>query len=346
VIAASRAVTRRIALLTDTAFLGDRIFAEGGRDGALEPYRLLRSRLAERGGVVHTTDVFEREGEVPDLVLCLNAPAKPLDALLPKEWAPVAKWAILGESEVVCPANWDPEVQAQFSRLFTWRDSWIDDKRFFRLNLPNAIDAVERKLPVPDRFCTLIAGNKQSSHPLELYSKRREAIRWFERHHPDDFDLYGIDWDVLVLGGPRPVRALNVLLPVDVRRRLAPRFPSYRGRVQAKRDVLSHYRFTISFENAREIESYISEKLFDCLLAGTIPVYWGAPNIADHVPAECFIDYREFESYETLYAHLSSLSKGARERFRQAGRDFLRSDLARSFSNESWVETLLGHLAS
>jgi hypothetical protein len=30
---------------------------------------------------------------------------------------------------------------------------------------------------------------------LELYSKRVEAIKWFEKNHPEDFDFYGIGWD-------------------------------------------------------------------------------------------------------------------------------------------------------
>jgi hypothetical protein len=329
--------------VTDRAFLSDRLFAEESRDGALEPYRLLRLRLAERGQRLHTADVYERAGDVPDLIVCLDVPREPLRSLIPKEWAHVPRWAILSEAEVTVQHNWDPHVQEQFSRLFTWRDSLVDDKRFFRLNLPNSIEAQRQELPAPDRFCTLIAGNKRSSHPLELYSKRREAIRWFERHHPDQFDLHGVGWDLLVLQGPRALRAFNVLLPVQARRLLAPRFPSYRGPIKAKKDVLSRYRFAICFENAREIEDYITEKLFDCLLAGTIPVYWGAPNIADRVPADCFIDYRAFGLYEELYGHLVSLTDAECEMLRHAGRDFLQSDRAKPFSTESWVETLLYH---
>jgi hypothetical protein len=36
---------------------------------------------------------------------------------------------------------------------------------------------------------------KKINHPLELYSKRVEAIKWFEKNHPEDFDFYGIGWD-------------------------------------------------------------------------------------------------------------------------------------------------------
>ena len=35
----------------------------------------------------------------------------------------------------------------------------------------------------------MISGNKSSKHPLELYSKRLEAVNWFASQHPDDFDF-------------------------------------------------------------------------------------------------------------------------------------------------------------
>ena len=331
---------RKIAFLTEPTFLGDRLFS------GESPFRLVREGLAGQGFLLHTTDVYERMADLPDLVVSLNAPPTSVDAVLPRAWGAVPKWAILAEPEVILQSNWEPELQRQFSRVFTWRDSLIDNDRFFRLNVPSPVSTADAELSCPDSFCTLIAANKLSTHPLELYSKRREAIRWFERHHPDEFDLYGVGWDLLVVGGPRALRALNVRMPSSVRRLLAPRFPSYRGPIELKRDVLRQYRFAICYENCREVEGYITEKIFDCLLAGTIPVYWGAPNIAERVPADCFIDYRNFASYEELYRHLVSLSDVACQEHRQAGQDFLRSDLANPFSTETWVETLVAHLRS
>jgi hypothetical protein len=336
--------SQRIAFLTDAAFCGDRLFAEGSRDGALNPFRLLQARLAEQGRVLHTADMYERSNSVPDLIVCTNIPAEPLNGTLPTGWASRPRFALLLESEVISSANWQRELQDQFTRLFTWRDSLVDDERFFKLNLPNTIEGARRELRTPDRFCTLIAGNKLSSHPLELYSKRRDAIRWFERFHPEAFDLYGTDWDLPMVGFPRPFGALNIVLPRAARRLLEPRFSSYKGRVETKGDVLRRYRFTICYENTRGVEGYITEKLFDCLLAGTIPIYWGAPDIADHVPATCFIDSCEFASYADLYEHLSTLSDVDCERLRDSGQAFLDSELARPFGTEAWVDTLLAHL--
>ncbi|WP_226896450.1 glycosyltransferase family 10 domain-containing protein [Poseidonibacter ostreae] len=53
---------------------------------------------------------------------------------------------------------------------------------------------------------------------------------------------------------------------------------------------------------------YITEKIFDSFFAGCVPVYLGADNITEHIPKECFIDKREFDTYEKLYKYLKNMS--------------------------------------
>ena len=86
------------------------------------------------------------------------------------------------------------------------------------------------------------------------------------------------------------------------------------------------------------LRGWITEKIFDCLFTGTIPVYWGAPDIADHVPPECFIDMRRFGSYAELEAHLRSLSAQEICAYRQAARAFLASPQFRPFSKQAFAE--------
>ena len=59
------------------------------------------------------------------------------------------------------------------------------------------------------------------------------------------------------------------------------------------------FRFTIAFENAT-LPGYTSEKLIDGLLAGTLPIYAGNPDIARDVRSGSFIDARAFHSWEEL----------------------------------------------
>lgn len=68
--------------------------------------------------------------------------------------------------------------------------------------------------------------------------------------------------------------------------------------------VLGRYCFCLAFENAVE-DDYVTEKLYDCFLAGCVPVYLGAPNVADFVPApDSYLDVRDFASPRDLALHL------------------------------------------
>jgi len=60
-----------------------------------------------------------------------------------------------------------------------------------------------------------------------------------------------------------------------------------------KWDVLAPYRYQIVIENSCCLD-YWTEKLADCFLAGTYPLYHGCPNATDYFPADSFtpIDIR------------------------------------------------------
>jgi hypothetical protein len=54
---------------------------------------------------------------------------------------------------------------------------------------------------------------------------------------------------------------------------------------------------------------YVTEKFFDPLLVGSVPVYLGAPNIADFAPGEnCYIDASRFDSARALASHLKAIA--------------------------------------
>ena len=51
--------------------------------------------------------------------------------------------------------------------------------------------------------------------------------------------------------------------------------------VEHKVDALAPYRFSIVIENCSR-DGWFTEKLIDCFATGTIPIYWGAPDIGDY----------------------------------------------------------------
>ncbi len=158
----------------------------------------------------------------------------------------------------------------------------------------------------------------------ELYSERLRAIRWFARSR--DFDLFGEGWE---RRHPQVDRATHA----DARR-------AYRGVTSDKLATLGRYRFALAFENAR-FDGYVSEKLFDCLYAGAIPVYLGAPDIARYVPSDAFVDARRFAGCAALESYLRSLSPAAAEHYLAAARAFLDSTAFESFSAERFAEQIL-----
>jgi len=84
---------------------------------------------------------------------------------------------------------------------------------------------------------------------------------------------------------------------------------TYKGEVDDKIELLSSFKYSICFENLTDTTGFITEKIFDCLKARCVPVYWGATDIENYIPRECFIDFRQFKDYDELLKFLNSISE-------------------------------------
>jgi hypothetical protein len=75
-----------------------------------------------------------------------------------------------------------------------------------------------------------------------------------------------------------------------------------------KLEILKAYKFTLAFENAIG-KDYVTEKFFDPLIAGSVPVYLGAPNVGDFAPGDhCFINAADWRSPEALARYLKEVA--------------------------------------
>jgi len=71
--------------------------------------------------------------------------------------------------------------------------------------------------------------------------------------------------------------------------------------IATKEEGLCDYMFSVVIENG-VYESYYTEKILDCFATGTIPVYLGSPDIADHFNKDGIIELSdEFEVSEEIY---------------------------------------------
>lgn len=160
----------------------------------------------------------------------------------------------------------------------------------------------------------------------DLYQKRLEAILYFS--DIPGFYLYGTGWDVGDSRASKYLRAAKRIGAVPVADKLA---------------AMTQFKYALCFENC-VFPGYVTEKIFDCFFSGCIPVYWGAPDIADFVPAEAFIDMRQFQNFEEANCFLKKMSSVEANRYIGVARDFLASSAFKKFHQDFWVDELLGIL--
>jgi len=64
-----------------------------------------------------------------------------------------------------------------------------------------------------------------------------------------------------------------------------------------KLETIKEYKFTIAFEN-EQAYNYVTEKIYQPFVVGSIPMCWGAPNIDQLFNPKCFVNVNNFNSYE------------------------------------------------
>lgn len=218
------------------------------------------------------------------------------------------------EPLVVYPRQFLRSFWEPFDAVLTWNETLVGQGgKFVRFpslfyDFPfGAVHGVSGKPACPPdwrekkRAMCQIAGNKYSFMPSELYSRRRAIARWFGRHGKLPLDTFGVP--------PMPV-------------------PGYRGQAADKLETFSAYRYALCLENdAHPLWSagYVTEKIFDCFYAFSVPVYLGASNVEKVIPPECFIDLRNFASLAELDDYLLALSDDAYRGYLVAIEKFLQA---------------------
>ncbi len=240
--------------------------------------------------------------------------------------------------------NGSPARLASYRRVWTWNEALIDRHGLLRLPIPNDLSPRPfRPWSERTQFCVMIAKNKEmrKASDISLYQERLRLIRGFERHAGSDFALYGKDWNIPPVTPGFGGRFVKLWQQWRHRRSGTQPFPSWRGTVRSKDDVLPFARFALCYENLRGGRGYITEKLFDCLVSGCIPVYAGAADIADHVPADCYVDGDRFTEVPALVDHLRGIGEAEYAARQDAIRRFLAGDAARPYDQQHWCRTLV-----
>jgi hypothetical protein len=149
-----------------------------------------------------------------------------------------------------------------------------------------------------------------------LYIDRQKIVSYFDGK--EGFRLYGKNWDVSVVG------------------EISPHY-------EDKLRVLGESRFALCLENTA-FSGFITEKLFDALFAGAIPIYLGAPDVEDWIPASCFIDLRKFDSLEALDFYIRNISETDAQIYLLAARSFIESEQFDFFTSKHLADRIVSAL--
>lgn len=73
----------------------------------------------------------------------------------------------------------------------------------------------------------------------------------------------------------------------------------YNGVNEKKIVSTKDYRFSVAIENCKK-DYYFTEKIIDCCLTGTIPIYWGCPSIGDYFDINGIITLNHIEELNEI----------------------------------------------
>lgn len=194
------------------------------------------------------------------------------------------------------PANWNPTFEDE-SFLSSFDYTWGNDERFMGTWIPLSW------FPI----------NEPAGYWLDnKYNGRRRGSIMFLSSHCDNIGAWRTEY----------VRELMQYVPIDsygkCLNNIKPEIDLSNGTLsspgelqwdQIKHNLMKQYDFTISIENS-ECYDYVSEKFFGPLVAGSIPVYIGAPNILTYSPGKnSFINGRDFKTAKALGLFLKTILK-------------------------------------
>ena len=120
-------------------------------------------------------------------------------------------------------------------------------------------------------FCTLLMRNADKCDPMRL-----KIIDAVNRYKP------------LAFGGPYR-NNIGGAVPQD-----------------EKISFTAGYKFNLALENT-SIPGYITEKIVEPFAAPTVPIYWGAPDIARDFNPEAYINVSDYDSIDSFIADLQAI---------------------------------------
>ena len=192
---------------------------------------------------------------------------------------------------------------------------------------------IKRKIVV-----SLIASNKVSPTKISNYDLRRELAQSFSK---PILEIYGELWNASffkkILHRTRvAVHAIRngvIPNPISIYGSFFTSYKNYISPIRDKRLITEQSKFSLVVENSNY---YVSEKLFDALISGSIPIYFG-PNLEDFGIPGKKITFKPKGSVQKLEEKINNISNKEVNDYLKEIKKFLKSE---SFIDH-WTEEIV-----
>ena len=227
---------------------------------------------------------------------------------------------IVTEPKVVVPQGHNVNFIKNFSYVFTFNDDLIaSHDNVYKFNLPQPLRIRSEFIPLDQRKDMVLVGANKPSHrnrQSSLHNIKIQLIRNLESSKVQ-IDIFGPEW--------KQAKKYPKIKKLLFWRYRYYNFKSLRGYTNNKLQEVANYKFSLVLENSEQ-NGYISEKIFEAMFSYAVPIYYGAPNIENYVPIECFIHARKFDNNDQLINYVKNLTLQEIENYIQNAQKFLSSD--------------------
>ena len=294
------------------------------RDDTLVPYVRVRNACSAEGKTVQTADYLMQKKEVAFDCDYYSMGVLENYKLLQGRPGVRLKAFVIFEPPVVDPRLYKalPALTEAFECVYvhnTVGDGYslagVDTSKLRKLHWPQPRAAVIQsywaRTNRQNRVVVINGNHIPRNIQNELYSKRIEAMA--KLAPLGVVDLYGRGWS-------KWWSRASMWHPYWRHRKTL--MAIYKGPCESKYEVLGKYKFSLCFENMA-MKGYITEKIFDCFYAGTVPIYLGAQDIGNLIPTGAYIDCRKYSSWLEMWNAIAGLSKHEVEGMRKCGKEFV-----------------------
>jgi len=321
---------KKVLLAVPLGLRDEKIFSDGHRDDTFERFRLLRDYLKDEG-VELTTELKEPFTSYIAAIFPFGS-----NSSYSSELDIPHKILILTESKYISPSSYLNSFHEKFDYVYTWDTDICKKENYERLFYSSSLTARFDPLKVRESLAVSVFSNKKArgvNVPGDLYEARIDIIKYASKTNVD-FDLYGMGWDEYYFGGNKYMRYFNALPLAKSFMNIFYKPPKcYRGAIENKKKILQKYNFNICPENFCAQRGYITEKIWDSLVSGAVPVYQGPEDIGDILPGELFIDLGGFSSPAEMFGFLKDFSESELLAKRKIIFNFLKDNAEGEFSS-------------